>query len=126
MDRTILLFGVLILRFFKNHLNWFIGLCFGLTLLFNLSPHYYPTGQVGYVAFYLGLFLLANKHKGKKIPKNWIPILYGAFFLVLGILWTFVSVLSLISIFNKNLKYSKSLIIFAFIVYVFGIILENL
>ncbi len=86
------LFGVLILRFFKNHLNWFIGLCFGLTLLFNLSPHYYPTGQVGYVAFYLGLFLLANKLKGKKIPKNWIPILYGAFFLVLGILcWSYGS-----------------------------------
>ena len=36
------------------------------------------------------------------------------------------SVLSLISIFNKNLKYSKSLIIFAFIVYIFGRILENL
>ena len=51
---------------------------------------------------------------------------YTIYNLVLGILWTFVSILSLISIFNKNLKYSKSLIIFAFIVYVFGIILENL
>ena len=51
---------------------------------------------------------------------------YTIYSLVLGILWTFVSVLSLISIFNKNLKYSKSLIIFAFIVYVFGRILENL
>ena len=51
---------------------------------------------------------------------------YTIYNLVLGILWTFVSVLSLISIFNKNLKYSKSLIIFAFIVYIFGRILENL
>ena len=34
---------------------------------------------------------------------------YTIYNLVLGILWTFVSILSLISIFNKNLKYSKSL-----------------
>lgn len=81
-------FGVLILRFFKQHLNWFIGLCFGLTLIFNLLPQYYPTGQVGYVAFYLGLFLLANKLKGKKVPTKWIPVLYGIFFLILGfIIW---------------------------------------
>ncbi|WP_188618480.1 hypothetical protein [Cloacibacterium rupense] len=51
---------------------------------------------------------------------------YTVYNLVLGILWTLVSVLSLISIINKNLKYSISLIIFVFIVYVFGRILENL
>lgn len=28
--------GVLILRFFPKHINWFIGLCIGLTLLFNI------------------------------------------------------------------------------------------
>lgn len=82
-------FGVLILRFFPKHINWFIALCFGLTLLFNLYPHYYPTGQVGYVAFYLGIFLVANKLKGKKIPTKIIPVLYGILLLILAfLLWT--------------------------------------
>lgn len=70
-------FGVLILRFFPKHVKWLIGLCFGLTLIFNLFPHYYPTGQVGYVALYLGIFLLANQLKGKKIPNQIAAILYG-------------------------------------------------
>lgn len=82
--------GVLILRFFPKHISWFIGLCFGLTLIFNLFPQYYPSGQVGYVAFYLGLFLLAHNLKGKKIPNKWIPILFGIWFLVLLLLfWDF-------------------------------------
>lgn len=75
--------GVLILRFFKNHINWFIGICFGLTLLFNIFPHYYPTGQVGYVALYLGIFLVAHQLKGKKIARGWIPVLYGILLLIL-------------------------------------------
>lgn len=80
--------GVLVLRFFPKHVHWFIALCFGLTLLFNLFPQYYPSGQVGYVAFYLGLFLLANRLKGKILSKNWILVLYGIWFLVLGfLLW---------------------------------------
>lgn len=70
-------FGVLVLRFFPKHINWFIAICFSLTVLFNLFPHYYPTGQVGYVAFYLGVFLVAHQLKGKKIPTRWIPVLYG-------------------------------------------------
>lgn len=83
-------FGVLILRFFSKHVNWFIGLCFGLTLIFNLFPQFYPTGQVGYVAFYLGLFLVAHQLKGKKIPKKWIPFLYGILFIILIFLfWNF-------------------------------------
>lgn len=80
-------FGVLILKFFPKHISYFIALCFGLTLLFNLLPYYYPNGQVGYVAFYLGLFLTANKIKGKKIPKKLIPFLYGIFFTILFILY---------------------------------------
>lgn len=80
-------FGVLVIKFFPKHLNWFIALCFGLTLLFNLFPHYYPTGQVGYVAFYLGVFLLANKLKGKAIPSKAIPALYVILLLVLVILF---------------------------------------
>src|SRR5690606_37085787 len=75
--------GVLILRFFKNHINWFIGICFGLTLLFNIFPHYYPTGQVGYVALYLRIFLVAHQLKGKKVPRGWIPVLYGILLLIL-------------------------------------------
>ena len=83
-------FGVLILKFFPKHINWFIGLCFGLTLIFNLLPQFYPTGQVGYVAFYLGLFLLAHQFKGKKIPSKIIPLLYGIFFLILAFLvWNY-------------------------------------
>jgi hypothetical protein len=29
-------FGVLILKFFPKHINWFIGLCIALTLIFNI------------------------------------------------------------------------------------------
>ncbi|MDY3536857.1 acyltransferase family protein [Riemerella anatipestifer] len=79
--------GVLVLRFFHQHINWFIILCFGLTLLFNIFPHYYPTGQVGYVSFYLGVFLVAHKMKGKRIKNNYTPLLYGALALVL--VWMF-------------------------------------
>lgn len=83
-------FGVLILRFFPKHINWFIGLCFGLTLIFNILPQFYPTGQVGYVAFYLGIFLVAHQLKGKKIPRKWIPFLYGVLILILLFLfWNF-------------------------------------
>ncbi len=80
-------FGVLILKFFPKHINWFIGICFGLTLIFNLLPQFYPTGQVGYVAFYLGLFLTAHQMKGKKIPAKLIPVLYGILVLILVILF---------------------------------------
>ncbi len=83
-------FGVLILRFFPRHIISFIILCFGLTVVFNLFPWYYPSGQVGYVAFYLGLFLLAHELKGKNIPKRWIPILYGILIAILiFLLWNF-------------------------------------
>lgn len=70
-------FGVLILRFFPKHINWFIGLCIALTLLFNIFPEYYPTGQVGYVAFYLAVFLTGHKMRGKKISTKAIPVLYA-------------------------------------------------
>ncbi|MCW3160809.1 acyltransferase family protein [Chryseobacterium oryctis] len=69
-------FGVLILRFFPKHVNWFIGLCITLTIIFNAYPWLYPTGQVGYVAFYLAVFLIANRMRGKKIPAKIIPMLY--------------------------------------------------
>ena len=53
-------------------------------------PHYYPTGQVGYVAFYLGIFLVAHQLKGKKVPTKLVPFLYGILFLILIILfWNF-------------------------------------
>lgn len=81
------IFGVLILKFFPKHISWFIGLCFGLTLIFNLFPQYYPTGQVGYVAFYLGLFLLAHKIRGRKLSTKWVFALYGIFFLILIFLY---------------------------------------
>lgn len=70
-------FGVLILRFFPKHINWFIGICIALTLLFNIFPWFYPTGQVGYVAFYMAIFLIANRMRGKKVQTKMIPVLYG-------------------------------------------------
>jgi fucose 4-O-acetylase-like acetyltransferase len=82
--------GVSVLRFFPRHLNWIIGVCFGLTIMFNIFPHYYPTGQVGYVALYLGLFLIAHQLKGKKITKKIIPLLYGILLLIFAfLLWNF-------------------------------------
>lgn len=80
-------FGVLILKFFPKHVYWFIAMCVGLTLLFNIFPQYYPSGQVGYVTFYLALFLIANRLKGKKIPFKIIPVLYGL--VALALFWMF-------------------------------------
>ena len=82
-------FGVLVFKFFPKHINWFIGLCIGLTILFNVYPHYYPTGQVGYVAFYFAIFLIAHQLKGKKIPTKIIPILYGI--VAIALIWMFWS-----------------------------------
>ena len=59
--------GVLILRFFKQHISWFIALCVALTLIFNIDPNNYPSGQVGYVVYYLGIFLIGFQLKGKTI-----------------------------------------------------------
>lgn len=81
-------FGVLILKFFPKHINWFIGLCIGLTIIFNIFPQYYPSGQVGYVAFYMTVFLIAHQLKGKKIPTKMIPVLYGLVVVALfGMFW---------------------------------------
>jgi len=80
-------FGVLILRFFPKHVNWFIALCIVLTLIFNIFPEIYPNGQVGYVAFYLAVFLIGNRMKNKKIPAKIIPVLYGL--VAAALLWMF-------------------------------------
>ncbi len=69
-------FGALILKFFSNHVPHFIALCLILCAVFNLFPQYYPSGQVGYVAFYLAIFLIGQQMRGKKIPTNWIAPLY--------------------------------------------------
>lgn len=80
-------FGVLILRFFPKHINWFIGICIALILLFNIFPEIYPTGQVGYVAFYMAIFLIANRMRGKTVPKKMIAVLYGA--VAVALCWMF-------------------------------------
>ncbi len=82
-------FGVLILRFFPRHIWWFIGICLGFTLIFNIFPQYYPIGNVGYVAYYLAVFLVAHQLKGKKIGIKWIPILYGCIGISLAVLFYF-------------------------------------
>lgn len=79
--------GVLIFRFFPKHINWFIGICIGLTLLFNIYPWMYPSGQVGYVCFYMAVFLIAHQLKGTKIPNFGIPILYGI--VAVALIWMF-------------------------------------
>lgn len=89
-------FGVLILKFFPKHIYSFIAVCIGLTILFNVAPHYYPSGQVGYVALYLGLFLVAHQMKGKRIKTKHIPFLYGAVIILLVLMF---------SIFGKDLFY---------------------
>ncbi|EKB60876.1 acyltransferase family protein [Bergeyella zoohelcum] len=73
--------GALILRFFPKHVHCFIALCFGLTLFFYFFPAYYPTGHVGYVSTYLGVFLLGNQLKGKKLS----PITIGMAFTIAAI-----------------------------------------
>ncbi|KFC23581.1 acyltransferase family protein [Epilithonimonas lactis] len=79
--------GVLILKFFPKHINWFIGLCIVLTLIFNIFPHYYPNGQGGYVAFYMAVFLIGNRMKGTKISTKMIPVLYGL--VAIALAWLF-------------------------------------
>lgn len=74
----ITILGVLVLRFFPRHISWIIGGCIALTLVFNFVPNYYPSGQVGYVAFYLAVFLVAFQLKGKSLKLK--PIL----FLIIG------------------------------------------
>ncbi len=80
-------FGVLILKFFPKHINWFLGLCILLTLFFNIFPEYYPSGQVGYVAFYMSVFLIGHKMRGKTVPTKIIPLLYGI--VALALVWMF-------------------------------------
>lgn len=124
-------FGVLILKFFPKHIWWFIALCLGLTALFNIFPWFYPSGQVGYVAYYLAVFLVAHQLKGKKITVKYIPILYlllgivlFAFFYFNGtesfylmnkqkfppktgyILWSFFSIITVFALYN-GLKINK-------------------
>ena len=52
----------------------------------NYAP-YYPSGQVGYVAFYLAIFLFATQLKGKKIKNVFVPVLYG--FVALSLILVF-------------------------------------
>ena len=67
--------------------NWCL---LALTIYFNIDNDvmknfapYYPSGQVGYVAFYLAIFLIATQLKGKRIKnvesKYGVPNLDSAF-----------------------------------------------
>jgi TctA family transporter len=75
-------FGVLFLNFSK-HVKWIIGVCLALTIYFNIDNDvmknfapYYPSGQVGYVAYYLQ-FSYCNSIERKKIKDVFVPVLYG-------------------------------------------------
>ncbi len=80
-------FGVMILKFFPKHIRWFTALCIILTVLFNVFPQYYPSGQVGYVAFYLAVFLTGHQIRGHRIPAKTIPVLYGI--VAVALIWMF-------------------------------------
>lgn len=80
-------FGVLILKFFKRHINFAIAICLALTVLFNVFPPYYPSGQVGYVALYLAIFLIAHQIRGRKITGKIAGGLYAFLFATLVILF---------------------------------------
>lgn len=69
--------GVIILRFFSNHIAWFVGLSVALAVFFSVFPGYCPAGQTGYVAFYLAVFLIGNQMRGKKISAKAIATLYS-------------------------------------------------
>lgn len=94
-------FGVLILRFFPKHLLWFVALCFGLTLIYNVFPAYYPTGQTPYVTLYLGVFLLGHQIRGKQFPMKWILLCYLLFFVILVILYVNLGMEAFMKM-NKN------------------------
>lgn len=94
-------FGALIIRFFPKHISWFIALGLGLTLIYHLFPNYFPTGQVAYVAFYLAVFLIGNRMKGKKVSTKVAAVLYAGVFAALG--WVFLSYgKDIFYLFNKN------------------------
>ena len=84
---VVTILGVLVLRFFQKHIYWIIAVCAVLTLVFNFVPNYYPTGQVGYTAFYLAVFLLAFQLKGKRLTKNQIFSLLGLLIVSFGVMF---------------------------------------
>ena len=69
-------FGVLILRFFPKHINWFIGLCIALTLLFNIFPSIIR--RASWIRCILPCCIFNRPQNAwKKIPTKAIPVLYG-------------------------------------------------
>ncbi|NAW51528.1 acyltransferase family protein [Elizabethkingia argentiflava] len=88
--------GVLILRFFKQHIPWFIGGCIILLLIFNINQQLYPSGQVGYTMYYLAIFLIGFLLKGKSIKRTVIPFLY---FLAL------ISIIAMPYFYDKDIYY---------------------
>lgn len=122
----ITVFGILILKFFNKHIPWFIAICAALLCYFNIDFGKYPSGQVGYVCFYLAIFLIAHQLKGKQLNKNLIPLLYTlclAALATLGfvygddiylrmnkmkfppklpyILWSFLSLITVFALYNR-------------------------
>lgn len=69
--------GVLALRYFSEHIRWILAVCFALILMFNFVPSMYPGGQVGYVTYYLSVFLLASEIKKTGITPKYLPVMWG-------------------------------------------------
>lgn len=131
----ITILGVLVLRFFSKYIDWVIAICVILTLIFNFVPNYYPTGQVGYTTFYLAVFLMAFRLKGRSLsPKQtflslvFVVVSYVAMFVYFGtdifylmnkqkfppkipyIVWSFLS-LFLVFYFYNRLRIEKESLI---------------
>lgn len=125
------IFGVLSIRFFQKHFFWIIAFCTFLTLIFNLLPNHYPSGQTGYITFYLSIFLLAFQLKNKRLNFNqlWISTGlvvfsfismfwhygWGIFYLINKrkfppqipyIVWSMLSLLIIFSLYNR-LRFNK-------------------
>lgn len=84
---SVAVLGVVILRFFSRHTDWFIGACIAMTLFFSVFPECYPVGQPGYVAFYLAVFLMGSKMSRKKMTARAIVVLYSL--VGAALLWMF-------------------------------------
>ena len=104
-------FGVLALKFFPKHIKWLIGVCLALTIYFNIDNDvmknfapYYPSGQVGYVAFYLAIFLIATQLKGKRIKNVFVPVLYGLVALSLVLVFCISVTKFSINLISKNFR----------------------
>jgi fucose 4-O-acetylase-like acetyltransferase len=72
---VVMFLGAVVLRYFPKLVKHVLAFCILLYFVFNL--YVYPSGQVGYVCFYLAIYLAAGLLKGRRIPSKSIPYIYA-------------------------------------------------